>query len=176
MVKGKTAGDGPESVSGRSRVVATTFAYNVAMTAPSSVRFEGRVLERLNAFVAAHPGMSLSSAGTRLVDEALRMQEHPLIVFRDGPAGRRARLVSGPDIWEVLGAVQSARHAEPGLGADEIVALVADTAGLAPQQVRAALAYWADYPAEVDGLLLRAQAEADQAVTRWEREHDLLGT
>jgi hypothetical protein len=23
-----------------------------------------------------------------------------LIVFRDGPAGRRARLIGGPDVWE----------------------------------------------------------------------------
>lgn len=145
------------------------------MASPSSVRFEGRVLDRLNAFVASHPGMSLSSASNRLVDESLRMQEHPLIVFRDGPAGRRARLVGGPDIWEVIGAVYSARNAEPELDADEIVTLVADTAGLVPQQARAALAYWADYPAEVDEFLRHARAEADQAVMRLEREHELLG-
>jgi hypothetical protein len=142
---------------------------------PSSVRFEEQVLERLNAFVASHPGMSLSSAGNQLVDEALRVQEHPQIVFRDGPVGRRARLIGGPDIWEVIAAIQSTRIAEPELGADEIVTLVADTAGLAPQQVRAALAYWADYPTEVDQFLRHARAETDQAVLRWEREHELLG-
>jgi hypothetical protein len=142
---------------------------------PSSVRFEGQVLDRLNAFVAAHPGMSLSSASNRLVDEALRMQEHPLIVFRDGPAGRRARLVGGPDVWELFSAVESARGSEPGLGAEEIVALVADTAGLSTQQVRAALAYWADYPGEIDEFVRSARAEANQARLRWEREQDLLG-
>lgn len=145
------------------------------MATPSSVRFEDQVLDRLNAFVASHPGMSLSSASNRLVDEALRMQGHPLIVFRDGPTGRRARLIGGPDIWEVIAAIQSSRDAEPELGANEIVALVADTAGLEVQQVRAALAYWADYPTEVDEFLRHARAEADQAVLRWEREHKLLG-
>jgi hypothetical protein len=59
---------------------------------PSSVRFEPKVLTRLTAFVAAHPDMSRSSASNHLVDEALRMHEHPLVVFRDGPAGKRARL------------------------------------------------------------------------------------
>src|SRR5216683_1685693 len=59
------------------------------MATPSSVRFEPGVLERLSVFVAAHPGLSLSSASNQLIDEALRMQEHLLIVFRDGPAGRR---------------------------------------------------------------------------------------
>lgn len=119
--------------------------------------------------------MSLSGASNHLVDEALRMQEHQFIVFRDGPAGRRARLMSGPDVLEVIAAILSARNAEPELDGDEIVALVADTAGPVPQQVRAALAYWADYPAEVDEFLNRARAEADQALIRWGREHDLLG-
>lgn len=145
------------------------------MATPSSVRFDVRVLARLNAFLSTHPGMSLSSASNRLVDEALRMQEHPLIIFRDGPAGRRARLVGGPDVWEVIGAVRSARDAEPELNPDEIVALIADTAGLAPELVRAALSYWADYTAEVDAFVDHARAEAEEAQVRWQHEHDLLG-
>ncbi|MDQ6617257.1 MAG: hypothetical protein M3083_21565 [Actinomycetota bacterium] len=145
------------------------------MATPSSVRFEDQVLDRLNAFVAAHPGMSLSSASNRLVDEALRMHEHPLIVFRDGPAGRRARLVAGPDVWEVVAAVESARKVEAALGGEEIVALIADTSGLASQQVRAALAYWADYQSEIDEFIRHARAESNQSRLRWEREQELLG-
>jgi len=38
----------------------------------------------------------------RLIDEGLRMADHPGIVFRDGPAGRRASLAADPDIWEVI--------------------------------------------------------------------------
>ena len=38
----------------------------------------------------------------RYVEEGLRMDAHPGIVFRDGPAGRRAGLASGPDVWEVI--------------------------------------------------------------------------
>ena len=87
----------------------------MATATPSSVRFEPRVLERLTAFVAVHREMSLSSASNRLVDEALRMHEHPLITFKDGPAGRRARLVGGPDVWEVIGAVRSVRESDPAL-------------------------------------------------------------
>jgi hypothetical protein len=30
------------------------------------------------------------------------MREHPLITFRDGPAGRRAAVVGGPDVWEIV--------------------------------------------------------------------------
>jgi hypothetical protein len=141
---------------------------------PSSVRFEPKVLARLAAFVAAHPDMSLSSASNRLVDEALRMHEHPLIVFRDGPAGRRARLVGGPDIWEVIGAVRSVRAADPAQTGDDVLRLVAETSGLPVALVRAAVAYWGDYPEEVDALLERARGEAEQARLRWERERELL--
>jgi hypothetical protein len=144
------------------------------MATPSSVRFEPGVLDRLGAFVAAHPGLSLSSASNQLVDEALRMQEHLLIVFRDGPAGRRARLVAGPDVWEIVGAVRSAREAEPGLNGHEVIDLVAETSGLEVAEIRAALDYWGDYPDEVEVFLEQARAEAAQARTRWQREHDLL--
>jgi len=123
----------------------------MATATPSSVRFEPRVLERLTAFVAAHREMSLSSASNRLVDEALRMHEHPLITFKDGPAGRRARLVGGPDVWEVIGAVRSVRESDP------------------------ALAYWGDYPEEVDAFIDRARAEAAQARAGWDRQQELLG-
>ncbi len=32
----------------------------------------------------------------------MHMADHPRVVFRDGPAGRRAALVAGPDIWELV--------------------------------------------------------------------------
>jgi hypothetical protein len=144
-------------------------------TSPSSVRFEPRVLERLSAFVAVHQELTLSSATSRLVDEALRAREHPLITFKDGPAGRRARVVGGPDVWEIIGAVRSVREAEPEIASDEVLAVVAETSGVPMPFVRAALAYWSDYPEEVDAFLDRARAEAGQAQAAWERQQELLG-
>lgn len=148
---------------------------HMVVTSPSSVRFEPRVLERLSAFVAVHQELTLSSATSRLVDEALRAREHPLITFRDGPAGRRARVVGGPDVWEIIGAVRSVRTAEPGLAGDEALTVVAETSGVPMPFLRAALAYWGDYPEEVDAFLERARAEAVQAQAAWERQQDLLG-
>jgi hypothetical protein len=142
---------------------------------PSSVRFEPRVLERLSAFVALHQELTLSSATSRLVDEALRAREHPLITFKDGPAGRRARVVGGPDVWEIIGAVRSVREAEPDIAGDEVLAVVAETSGVPTPFVRAALAYWGDYPEDVDAFLDRARAEAGQAQAAWERQQELLG-
>jgi hypothetical protein len=147
----------------------------MAVALPSSVRFEPRVLARLAAFVAAHRELSLSSATSRLVDEALRTHEHPLVTFKDGPAGRRARLVGGPDVWEVIGAVRSVREADPALSGEEVLTVVAETSGLPLPLLRAALAYWGDYPEEVDAFLDRARAEAAQARASWERQRELLG-
>jgi len=123
-------------------------------SSPSSIRFEPRVFERLSAFVAAHRDLTLSSATSRLVDEALRMREHPLITFKDGrpdagSAGRRS------DVWEVIGAIRSVREAEPALAGDEVLAVVAETSGTPVPFIRAALAYWSDYPEEVDDFLHR---------------------
>ena len=147
----------------------------VATPSPSSIRFEPRVFSRLSAFVAAQRDLSLSSATSRLVDEALRMREHPLITFKDGPAGRRARLVGGPDVWEVIGAVRSVRDGEPELAGEEVLAVVAETSGVPMPFLRAALAYWGDFPEEVDAFLDRARAEAAQARANWERQQELLG-
>jgi hypothetical protein len=133
------------------------------------------VLGRLQSFVAAHPDLSLSSASNRLIDEALRMYEHPLVVFRDGPAGRRARLAGGPDVWEVVGAIRSVRESEPDCTGDDALRTVAETSGVGMSMLHAALDYWGDYPDEVNAFVDRARAEAEQARTRWEREQELLG-
>ena len=78
-------------------------------------------------------------------------------------------------MWEVIGAVRSVREAEPELAGDEILAVVADTSATPLPFLRAALAYWGDYPEEVDAFLDRARAEAAQARASWERQQELLG-
>jgi hypothetical protein len=141
---------------------------------PTPVRFEAAVAARLSSFVAANPGLSLSSAANRLVDEALRMEEHPGIMFRPGPSGRRAGLVSGPDVWEVVRAVKSARLSEPDLPQDELIALLAENTGVPARSVTVAVRYWASYPDEVDAEIAAADAAEDAAEQAWRRERRLL--
>jgi hypothetical protein len=138
------------------------------------VRFDHAVGERLAAYVATHPGSSMSSAANRLVDEGLRMTEHPGVVFRAGPTGRRAGLVGGSDVWEVVRALKSARAAEPELAEEEILALVAANSGLALRLVRTAVRYWASYPAEIDAEIDAAATAEDAAERAWLRERQLL--
>jgi hypothetical protein len=142
--------------------------------AATPVRFDMAVADRLSAFVVANPGMSLSSAANRLVDEALRMNEHPGIVFRPGPTGRRAGLVGGPDVWEVIRAVKSARAAEPGLAEDDLLALVAENTGIPVRLTRAAVRYWASYAEEIDAEIAAAEVAEAAAEDAWRRERQLL--
>jgi hypothetical protein len=138
------------------------------------VRFDAAVAERLSSFVAANPGMSLSSAANLLVDEALRMSEHPGIVFRPGPTGRRAGLVGGPDVWEVVRAVKSARAHESDLAEDDVLTLIAENTGIPVRLIRVAVRYWASYPDEIDAEIAAAGAADDAAEAAWQRERQLF--
>ena len=146
----------------------------MAKRAATPVRFDMAVAERLSAFVVANPGMSLSSAANRLVDEALRMNEHPGIVFRPGPTGRRPGLVGGPDVWEIVRAVKSARAAEPSLAEDELLELVAENTGILVRLIRAAVRYWASYADGIDAEIAAAEAAEEAAEDAWRRERQLL--
>jgi hypothetical protein len=144
------------------------------MATPRSVRFDDSVVERLASYVSRHPGLTASSVAARLVDEGLRMEEHPGVIFRDGPMGRRATLVSGPDVWEVIRALRSARAAEPTMTEAELLGLVADNSGVAPRLVRIALDYWAAHPDEVDALVDHSARTDDAYQAAAERTRGLL--
>ncbi|HEX9546333.1 MAG TPA: hypothetical protein VF942_03300 [Acidimicrobiales bacterium] len=138
------------------------------------MRFDTEVARRLASFAASRPGLSLSAAANLLVDEGLRSAEHPGVVFRDGPTGRRAALAGGPDVWEVIRAVKSARTAEPELSKDELLALVVGNTGVPLRMVRTAMSYWASFPAEIDAEIGAADDAEIAAEVAWRRERDLL--
>lgn len=144
--------------------------YNVVMVNhPLSVRFrEQLVLERLRTEAAAQ-GLSSSSLAEQLIDEGLRSRRHPLVGFRDGRAGRRAALVGGPDVSEVIGGLVGGDVPVP-----HRVARAVDVFGWRPDQVDAALAYYAEFPDEIDAELAANAAAAEEAEALWRRQQDLL--
>jgi len=144
------------------------------MSSPRSVRFDDDVIRRLDRYVRSHPGTSASSLANIFVDEALRAEEHPGIVFRPGPTGRRAGLVGGPDVWEVIGALQAVRAEDSDLADESLVAVVAEATGLSPRVVRIAIRYYAAYPAEVEERIAANHEAAQEAEAAWQAEQDLL--
>lgn len=145
------------------------------MSAPRSVRFDKDVIRRLDRYVRSHPGTSASSVTNAFVDEMLRAEEHPGITFRPGPTGRRAGLVGGPDVWEVIGTLQALREEDPALSGDALVEATAAALGLTPRQIRAAVRYYTAYPAEVDERVAANHEAAEEAEAAWRAEQDLLG-
>ena len=79
----------------------------------------------------------------RYADEGTRRDEHPLITFRDGPTGRRAGLIGGPDVWEV--ALWMDDLAAEGERAETLLT----ESHLTPAQTDAVRHYRAGYPEEI---------------------------
>src|SRR6516225_10906521 len=121
---------------------------------PLSVRLNDATIARLGRH-AQRVHLAPRTLAQRYVEEGLRMDEHPLVRFADGPAGRRARLLgTGKDVWEVIAVVrdnggdaaESARYLEIPLGL-----------------VQAAIAYYGAYTAEIDQQIEANEQETAEA-------------
>jgi hypothetical protein len=97
----------------------------------------------------ARRGVGEWSTGVlQLVDEAIRMSRAPGIVFVDARDGRRAALAfSGLEIWEII-AFWKERNEKWEIFREEFEEL-------SEAQLRAALNYYALYPAEIDARLAK---------------------
>lgn len=117
--------------------------------------------------LAQHLGESRNALADRLLGEAVRTQQHPLIRFRVGTAGRREPAVGGTRLL-VRQVVQQVRDEAGDVDA------VAAALDLPTTTVRAALSYYADFAAEVDAdTAWAARIEAEE-LTRWQRAQAIL--
>lgn len=128
------------------------------MNHPVSLRLQEATIERLRAR-AQWVQLPPRTLAQRYVEEGLRMDEHPLVRFIEGPGGRRARLVgTGSDVWEVIGTVRDN---------DGDVRESADYLQLPLGLVGAAVAYYGAYPDEIDRWIERNEREAAEAHAAW---------
>ena len=114
-----------------------------------SYRLDPRLKDRL-AERAHDEGISEESRVTRFLDEGLKTSAHPGIVYRTGPAGRRAAVAGGPDVWEVVVATRHTRQR-----GDARVGATAEQLGVPEQLVRTAVAFAAVHPDEVEAMINR---------------------
>jgi hypothetical protein len=137
------------------------------MVAPTNVRFPESVDKGLTEY-ARQAGAKKSTVVVSAVREWLRMQTHPGVVFVATVTGeRRAALLAGPQVWTVAEAWL--QHDKEGRTAG----VVAEALGLTAEDVENALAYWADFPDEIDDLISRHHASQDEALAAWERRRAL---
>ena len=140
------------------------------MPRPTSFRLPEELLGRLEEEGRA-AGVSVTSLVTSLLDEGLKTRRFAGVVFRDGPAGRRAGLVGGPDIWEIA---RDLRHA-PGRGAAR-VELVATETGLPAARIRLAADFYAAHPDEIDRLIDADEQAAQRARRVIDKRERLLSS
>lgn len=130
-----------------------------------SFRLAQDVVDRLDRY-AASVGSNRNTVAERFLQEALRLVEHPGIVFRDGPAGRRPGLAaSGLDVWEVVETVSDNAGSVPD---------AADYLGIAQHLVATAMRYYAAYPGEIDAWIAANQEMADRDLALYEGQRDHL--
>ena len=128
-----------------------------------SVRIRRETLRAIEQ-LGSEEGLDFSATANQLLEEAVRMRRCPGIVFTQGPSGRRATVAgTGLDVWEIIAAYQR-------LGRNER-RLRRAYDWLTEPQLRAALAYYAQYPDEVDARLRR---KASLSAASLERDHPAL--
>ena len=135
---------------------------------PFSIRMSEQTLARLDVG-ARRRGEAKSRTAERLIDEGLRMADHPGIVFKDGPTGRRAALAFGPDVWEVVKVVK-----EFGSTGERAIAGATEWGNLSHAQVNMALRYYGDFPEEVDARIAFNREETERQYAAWKRTQQAL--
>ena len=111
-------------------------------TQPVSLRIPEDVRAEIEA-TARRSGRDFSSVAKEMLSEAIKMRRIPGIVFVDGPNGRVARVAgTGLDVFELVGAFRNMD--------EDRERLRAAYHWLSEQQLRAALAYAAAYPEEIE--------------------------
>src|ERR1700730_793268 len=108
------------------------------MTRPTSFRLPDDLLARVDAEAIA-TGTSVTSLVTSLLDEGLKSRRFAGVVYRNGPAGRRAGLAPGPGGW----------GGRPGGGQRRLHG-AAGRWGVALDEVRLAVEFYAAFPDEID--------------------------
>lgn len=97
--------------------------------------------------IAVSERRSLAETLILLAEEAIKVREFPQVYFMDGPSGRRARLVGGPDVWEVI---------EPYLFADKDWQALRDSYPHLDEAVlHTAVRYYEAYPEEIEAKIER---------------------
>lgn len=98
-----------------------------------------------------------------LAEEALRTRRFPGIAFRGSDWNRRPWVIgTALDVWEIVAASRS--YQSPNA--------MANATDLTEPQARLALAYYSEFPDEIDD----AVAENDQPLERLRHEHPIVDT
>jgi uncharacterized protein (DUF433 family) len=130
-----------------------------------SFRFDPITVQRLKDH-AAESAAGQTALAERYIEEGIRQDEHPLIYFREGAAGRRPALLGSR--LDVAEAITTIRQNEGSV--DE----AADYLEIPVEQLEAAARYYGEYTDEVDALIERSRLATERERERWRRGQEAL--
>ena len=139
------------------------------MTTPLSIRFSPSLLARLRQRANAMTGASAAGLAQRLIDEGLRMADHPGVIFKDGPSGRRAALAYGPDVWEVIKFLREVDERGPAA-----IDATAEVFAVDTSRISTAISYYGDYTGEIDAEIADADEASARAEAAWRVQQQLI--
>ena len=139
------------------------------MTTPLSIRVTSSLLARLRQRANAMTGASVAGLAQRFIDEGLRMTDHPGVIFKDGPSGRRAALAYGPDVWEVVKFLREVDERGPAA-----IDAAAEVFSVDASRISTVISYYGDYPDEIDAEIAEADEASARAEAAWRVQQHLI--
>ena len=130
-----------------------------------SFRFSPRTIDHLR-LRAEDASVRQTDLAERYIEEGLRMDEHPLLYFREGEGGRRPALLGTR--LDVATVIETIRQNEGSFQE------AADYLEIPLEQIDACLRYYAEYKAEVDEWQARLDVAAERAREAWHRQREAL--
>jgi uncharacterized protein (DUF433 family) len=128
-------------------------------------RWHTRTLDDLRDHVAAHGGNQTDLAEL-YVTEGIRRDNHPLIYFRVGAAGRRAALLGTRlDVADIISTLRQNENS------------LEDTAeylDIPVAHIESVVRYYVEFNDEIDAEIERAAAVAERERSLWERQQEAL--
>ena len=114
-------------------------------TVQKTIRIHEKTITEIEQ-IARESDREFSVIANELLDEAVRMQRCPGIIFSEGTTGRRARIAdTGIEVWEVIAAYKSV--------GEHFDSLRQAYHWLTEHQLMAAVGYYSLYPEDIDNLI-----------------------
>jgi uncharacterized protein (DUF433 family) len=130
-----------------------------------SFRFDPTTVKRLKDR-AADGNAGQTALAERYIEEGIRSDEHPLIYFREGAAGRRPALLGTRlDVAEAVATIR-----QNGGSVEEAASYLE----IPVERLEAAARYYGEYTDEVDELIERSRLAAERERERWRRGREAL--
>lgn len=118
---------------------------NAVPTVLKSLRIPQKTINGIRQ-IAKESGKEFSTVTNELLEEAVRMQRCPGIIFSEGTAGRRARIAgTGIEVWEVIATFKSVKR--------NFKRLHQAYHWLSEQQLMCAVGYYKAYSEDINHLL-----------------------